>query len=86
MRHGCRKSRREYRDVLSTAGLRVRGDVRGKSGSAGPVCRGKTFGYFLAFEKVTRPRGRNKKHPNTPKRRRNTGYLGDSLRSPFGPR
>ena len=36
------------------------------------VMRGKRFGYFLAFEKVTRPRGRNPIHPNTPKRRRNT--------------
>jgi len=40
-------------------------------------CRGKTFGYFLggghpSFEKVTRPRGRNKSSQHMPKRRRYT--------------
>ncbi|MDH4610961.1 hypothetical protein E8F12_20705 [Pseudomonas sp. BN102] len=33
---------------------------RGKSGAAGPGCRGKRFGSFLAFEKGTRPGGRNR--------------------------
>jgi hypothetical protein len=37
-----------------------------------PDVRGKTFGYFGAFAKVTRPRGRNTDSARTPKRRRNT--------------
>ncbi len=41
-----------------------------------PGCRDETFGYFASFGKVTRPRGRNRRHPNTPKRRRNTGQNG----------
>ncbi|MNJ63612.1 hypothetical protein D3C77_595270 [compost metagenome] len=36
---------------------------RGKSGEAGPGCRGKPFGSFLAFEKGTRLGRRNQKHP-----------------------
>ncbi|RFQ26357.1 hypothetical protein D0N87_19725 [Pseudomonas sp. ATCC 13867] len=45
---------------------------RGNPGEAGAGCRGKRFGYFLAFEKVTRPRGRNKIYQHTPKRRGNS--------------
>jgi hypothetical protein len=39
------------------------------SRSGKPDGRGEPFGYFSAFGKVTRPRGRNRKSARTPKRR-----------------
>ncbi|MBB4862596.1 hypothetical protein HNP46_001440 [Pseudomonas nitritireducens] len=44
------------------------------SRSEKPDGRGKPFGYFLAFEKVTRPRGRNTDSTHVPTRRWNTNY------------
>ncbi|MBB4864591.1 hypothetical protein HNP46_003462 [Pseudomonas nitritireducens] len=50
------------------------------SRSEKPDGRGKPFGYFLAFEKVTRPRGRNTESARMPERSENAQPLTGALR------
>ncbi len=77
MRHGCRESPAGYRDVPSGRAS-VAGEFVRVARLHRARMRGKPFWFLFAgvafhrLTKGTRPRGRNKKHPSTPKRRKHT--------------